>query len=82
MFFELNYDYQPFIAYKNEIDPYSMSRSANKQAEELRILISVCQQNLLYTHKLQKQAHDKNVKLYSYVSIRRIWLNNKYNRIK
>lgn len=72
MFFELNYDYQPFITYKNKIDPCSMSRPANKQAEELRILIFICQQNLLYTHKLQKQAHNKNVKLYSYVSIKKI----------
>ncbi len=46
--FELNCGYHPKVSFKEDIDPRSRSRSANKLAEELRELMEVCCQNLLY----------------------------------
>ncbi len=46
--FELNCDYYSRVSFKEDVDPCSRSRSANKLAEELRELIEVCCQNLLY----------------------------------
>ncbi len=46
--FELNYGYHPRVSFKEDVDPRSRSRSANELAEELRELMEVCRQNLLY----------------------------------
>lgn len=46
--FKLNYGYHPKVFFKENIDPYSRSRSANKLAEELKELMKVCRQNLLH----------------------------------
>lgn len=56
MFSKLNYDYHLYLAYKDEVNPGSKSASSNKTTKELRELISICLQKLLYTKKLQKQA--------------------------
>ena len=60
--FELNYGYHPRISYEEDLDPRSKSRTAEKQSSELRELMTVCQQNLHHAQKLQKRAHDKDVK--------------------
>lgn len=39
MFFELNYDYQPYVSYKKDIDPYFKSKLADDLASELKKLI-------------------------------------------
>ena len=42
----------------------------------------VCQKNLYHVKKLQKQAHNKNVKFKSYAPGNKIWLNSKYIKTK
>ncbi len=40
--FKLNYGYHSSVFFKEDINPRSRSRSANKLAEDLRELIEVC----------------------------------------
>ena len=47
--FKLNYGYHLRVSFEEDIDPRSGSCFANKLAEELKELIKVCYQNLLYT---------------------------------
>ena len=82
MLFELNCGYHPWILYKKEVDPHSNSKSIDKLLAELRELMIVCQKNLHYAQKLQKQSHNKGVKPRSYVPNNKIWLNIKYIKTK
>ena len=50
--FELNCGYHPQILYKDEVDPRSQSKSADKLAEELRELMIVCLENFYHAQKL------------------------------
>ncbi len=47
--FEFICGYHSKVSFKKNVDPYLRSCSANKLAKELRKLIEVCYQNLLYT---------------------------------
>ena len=49
---------------------------------ELKELMNVCRQNLLYTKDLQKQSHDKEVKSRSYAPGEKVWLKSKYVKTK
>ena len=80
--FKLNCGFHPQDSFKDNINPHSRSCSANKLAKELRELIDICQQNLLHAYKLQKKAHDKGVKPWSYAPGKKIWLNSKYIKTK
>ena len=80
--FELNYGYHPRVLYKEDVDPRSQSKSVDKLLAELRELMIVCQENLHHTQKLQKQAHNKGVKPWSYASGKKVWLNSKYIKTK
>ena len=80
--FELNCGYHPQILYKDKIDPYSKSKSADNLSVELNELIIVCKKNLYHAQKFQKQAYNKGVKSKSYVLNNKIWLNSKYIKIK
>ncbi len=80
--FTLNYGYHSRVSFEKDVDPRSRSCSANKLAKELRELIKVCCQNLLYTQKLHKKAYDKGVKSCSYASGKKVWLNSKYIKTK
>ena len=42
----------------------------------------VCQENVYHTQEFQKRAYNKNVKLKSYIPGDKVWLNNKYLKIK
>ena len=42
----------------------------------------VCQENLHHAQELQKRAHDKGVKPWSYASGKKVWLNSKYIKTK
>lgn len=53
--FELNYSYHSRVFYKEDVDPCSKSKSANKLSTELKELMTVCQENLYYAQKLQKE---------------------------
>ncbi len=50
--FKLNYGYHPKVLFKKDVDSHSRSCSADKLAEELRELMEVYCQNLLYAQKL------------------------------
>ena len=80
--FMLNYGYYPQMSYKEEVDPRSKFKSADKLLAELRELMIFCQKNLYHAQKLQKRAHDKGVKPRSYFSSDKIWLNSKYIKTK
>ncbi len=54
--FKLNGDYHPRISCEKDINLRSRFRSANKLAKELRELMEVCCQNLLYVQELWKRA--------------------------
>ena len=45
-------------------------------------LIIVYKKNLYYSLKLQKRAYNKGVKPWSYIPSNKVWLNNKYIKIK
>ena len=80
--FELNCGYHLWVFFKDKCDARSKSSIANGLAMELRELINVCRQKLLYTQDFQKQAHDKGVKSCSYASGEKVWLNSQYIKIK
>lgn len=44
--------------------------------------MTVCYKNFYYTQKRQKWAYNKSVKLKNYAFDDKIWLNNKYIKIK
>ena len=50
--FELNCGYHPRMLYKEEVDPCSKSKSADKLSAELRELMFVCRENLYHTQEL------------------------------
>ncbi len=49
MSFELNCGYHPQASYKQDIDPRSQLKSADKLATELRELMVICRKNLQHT---------------------------------
>lgn len=80
--FELNYGYYSRVSYKKDINPCSMSKSANKLANELKKLMATCRNNLNHAPNLQKQAHEKAVKHRSYAPGNKVWSNSKYIQTK
>ena len=75
--FKLNCGYHPQMSYEEDVDPRSQSKLEDKQSAELKKLMIVCQENLYHTQKLQKRAHDKGVKPWSYAFSENVWLNSK-----
>ena len=61
--FELNYEYYPQVSYKEDLNLRSKSKIAKDLSSKLQNLMAICQQNLYHAQKLQKQAHNKVVKL-------------------
>ena len=80
--FELNFGYDPQILSKENVDPRSQSKSADKLSRELKELMIAYYENLYHTQKLQKQAHNKEVKPWSYTPGEKVWLNSKYIKTK
>ena len=76
--FELNYGYHLWISHKEEVDLRSKSKLENKLSAELKKLIIVYRENLYYPQKLQKQAHSRGTKSWSYDFDKKVWLNSKY----
>lgn len=60
--FEPNYSYGPSIIFEKELDPYSKSLAADALVVELKNIITIYQQNLLYIQKVQKYYNNKLVK--------------------
>ena len=80
--FEFNCGFHLQVSFKDDVNPHSKSRFADKQAKELRELMDICQQNLLHAQELQKRANDKSVKPQSYIPGEKVWLNSKYIKTK
>ena len=70
------------MSYKEEVNPCSKSKLADKLSAELRELMIVYQKNLHHAQELQKRAHDKGVKPRSYAPGDKVLLNSKYIKIK
>ena len=70
------------MSYKDDVNPRSKSKSADKLSEKLRKLMIVCRKNLHYAQELQKRAHNKGVKPRSYAPGNKVWLNSKYIKTK
>ena len=81
-FFELNHGYHPRMLYKEEVDPRSQSKSADELSKELRELMVVCRKNFYHAQELQKRAHDKEVKSWSYAPGEKFCLNSKFIKTK
>ena len=64
---ELDCDYHPRVFFKDKCNAYSRSFSNKRLAMELRELMNIYHQNLLHVEDLQKRAHDKKLKLQSYI---------------
>ena len=80
--FELNCGYHPQMSYKENVDPRSKSKSADKVSTELRELMIVYRENLYHAQEFQKQAHNKGVKQKSYAPGDKVRLNSKYIKTK
>ena len=74
--FKLNCGYHPKVSFEEDVDPRSKSCFTDKLARELKELIEVCCQDLFYAQKLQKKAHDKEVKSCSYAMSEKVWLSS------
>ena len=80
--FELNYGYHPWVSYKKDLDSYLKSKTAEELSSKLWNLMAVCQQNLYHAQELQKRAHDKGLKSWSYALGNKVWLSSKHLKIK
>ena len=76
--FKLNCGYHPWIFYKEDLNLRSNSKSAEELSFELQELMTVCQQNFYHTQKLQKQAHNRDVKPQNYAPGNKVWLSSKH----
>ena len=65
-FFKLNCAYHLYVSYEEDLDPRSKLKTAEKLSFKLQNLMAICQQNFYHVQELQKQAHNKGVKLQSY----------------
>lgn len=80
--FKLNYSYYSCVFYEKNIDLCLNSKISNELLTKLGKLMTVCQKNLYYTQKLQKQAYNKTIKSRNNTSSNKIWLYSKYIKIK
>ena len=80
--FELNCGYHPCISYKEDVDLYSKSKSADELSSELWELMTVCRENLHHSQELQKQGYNKGTKPRSYAPGDKVWLNSKHLKTK
>ena len=68
--------------YKKDLNPHSYSKTAEELSSELRNLMDAYQQNLHHAQKLQKRAHNKDVKSQSYAAGDKAWLSSKHLKTK
>ena len=64
--FKLNCGYNLRISYKEDINPRSRSKAADKLTKKLENLMVTCRENLQYIQKMQKRAHNKEIKPRNY----------------
>ena len=82
MSLELNCGYHLRVFFKENTDPCSWSKSADKLLPKLQELMTVCRENLYHAQELQKWAHNKGVNPRSYAPNDKVWLNSKYIKTK
>lgn len=70
------------VLFKTNVDPYSGSCLAKKLADELRELIKICCQTLLYAQELQKRAQNQGLLSWSYATGEKTWLNSNFIKTK
>lgn len=80
--FKLNYRYYSWISCIKNVDFYSKSKLTDKLLTKPRELIIIYKKNLDYAQKFQKYAYNKSIKRKNYAFGNKIWLNNKYIKIK
>ena len=80
--FQLNCGYYFRMLYKDNINHYPKSKSADNLSAKLRELMIVCRENLYQAQKFQKRAQNKGVKPKNYILNNKIWLNSKYIKTK
>ena len=80
--FALNCGYYPRISYKENLDLCSKSKTTKKLFSKLYNQMAICQPNLYHAQDLQKQAHNKEVKLQSYIPGNKGRLSSKYLKTK
>ncbi len=80
--FELNCNYHLRIFYKENINAYFKSKSANELSIEVREVMTVYKKNLHHTQKLQKRANDQVMKPRRYTPSNKVGLNSKYIKTK
>ena len=80
--FELNCGYHPRMSYKDNVNLRSKFKLTDKLSTKLRELMIACKKNFLHAQELQKQAYNKGVKPWSYVSGDKIWFNSKSIKTK
>ena len=80
--FELNCGYYPWVSYKEDLNPRLQSKTAEELSSKLRNLMAACQQSFHPAQELQKQVHDKGVKLRSYAPGDKVWLSSKHLKTK
>ena len=80
--FELICGYYPYVFLKENTNLCSQFKTAKELFNKVRKLITVYWKNLYHTQKLQKQAHNKDVKPKSYAPNNKVWLNSKYIKTK
>ena len=80
--FKLNCGYHSWVSYEENINPRSKSKWADELLAELQELMTISRKNFYYAQKLQKQAHNKSIKLKNYTFGNKVWLNSKYIKTK
>lgn len=79
IFFKLNYCYYFWMLYKTNNNFHYLFKTADKLLVNLEELIIICKKNLNY---VEKYVNNKSVKPKNYDYNKKIWLNNKYIKIK
>ena len=75
-------DYHPQISYKDNCDPQSKFRDANKNVAALYDLMKDLKVNLTESQKLQTLYHNKHVKKRIYRPRKSVWLSSKHIKTK
>ena len=75
---ELNCDFRLKISYKDDVKPYSKSKTADQLATDLQTFMFIYRENLQHAQKLQKRYHNKHAKPKNYAPEDKVWLNSKY----
>ena len=79
---ELSCGYYPCSFFEKNTNPWLQSKPAEKLFKKLRKIIIICYKNFYHTQELWKQAHNRGVKPKKQVFSDKVWLNNKYIKIK